>query len=186
MKKVIASIILCLMMFLLAGCTFTLPHFNLSSDKENTVTSNTKIDLADTEYFAPNDGSYLVLGKEGKDDSFKWYKNKDDLNDNYYAGKYYLYTGTDAFKFVTSEISSYGVTEEELIRVLDGNYDKLVVLFVEYSDIFIDGNSEYDSFNNSIDKDHPKSISYYGEIDENGNLNLVNMLSANPIVFEKN
>lgn len=176
MRKLVISLML-ITCLLFSSCSF-------SFGKKETESSKQSVSVENTEYTA-GDGSYLILGKQGEKDNWKWYQTSSDLEDNYYAGKYQFFQGKTARTFITKEIKDYGVTEEEIDRVTNKNYDNLVVFFVEYSEIKIDGQSQMEQFNNSIDKAHPKSISYYGQINEKGDLALVNMLSANQVVFTK-
>ena len=172
MKKFLTIIISLICVLSMTGCgiTFNFGHTDNPSEKDNTQMSA----LLDNTAYVAGDSSYLLLGPNSTLNNFKWYQSQDNLTDNY-----------DAAKFVTEDKSCYGVTKDELSRVSSGDYSKLVVIYVEYSDIMIDGESKIVEFNNSIDKDNPKSITYYGEIDEKGNLGLVNMMSANVLSFTK-
>jgi hypothetical protein len=51
--------------------------------------------------------------------------------------------------------------------------------------MMINGVQQIDIFKNTIDKKNPKSCAYYGQIEENGNLYLVNMMTATPYSFKK-
>ena len=183
MKKFLTIIISLICVLSMTGCgiTFNFGHTDNSSEKDNTQMSA----LLDNTAYVAGDSSYLLLGPNSTLNNFKWYQSQDNLTDNYYAGMYTAYFGDNAAKFITEDKSCYGVTKEELSRVSSGDYSKLVVLYVDYSEIMIDGESKLAEFNNSIDKDNPKSITYYGEIDEKGNLGLVNMMSANILSFTK-
>ena len=176
MKKSILALLV-IMCIIFTGCSVTTTNTKPEKETKNINVENTK--------YTASDNSYLVLGKSGEKDGWKWYQSESNLEDNYYAGKYQFFSGNAAKTFITKEITCYGITEEELERVTGGNYDNLVVFFVEYSEIKVEGESKMEQFNNSIDKVHPKSVSYYGQTDEDGNLNLVNMMSANQVTFTK-
>lgn len=183
MKKIILIVLSLILIVSMTGCGI---NFNFGQTNNSNKKDNSQIDtrLDNTTYVA-GDSSYLILGSNSTLNNFNWYQSQDNLTDNYYAGMYTAYFGDNAAKFITEDKSCYGVTKEELSRVSSGDYSKLVVLYVNYSEIMIDGKSKLAEFNNSIDKDNPKSITYYGEIDEKGNLSLVNMASANIISFTK-
>jgi len=178
MKKyllLIVSLLMC--MLLITGCTFKI---NIPVKKN--LDSN-KFSVENTKYTA-NDNSYLILEEYGKKDNFKWYESREVLDNNYYLGTYSIYIGDEAAKFITEEKSCYGVTKDELERVTNKDYSNLIVMYVNYSDIIIDGESKIAEFNNSIDKDNPKSMTYYGQYTEN-NLYLYNMMNANQLTFTK-
>ena len=49
-----------------------------------------------------------------KDGTFKYYRYKTDLTDNYYVGTYKVYKGNDAIKYITNDLSHYGYTKSKI------------------------------------------------------------------------
>ncbi len=70
--------------------------------------------------FVLKDNSYIVFNE---DKTFIWYKTKEDLEDNYYKGKYTVYRGENAIKYITNDLSIYTVSEQEQRAFLDNNKD---------------------------------------------------------------
>ena len=69
-----------------------------------------KFDDVSNKKWKLNDGSLITLNR---DNTFYWYKEADNLNDNYYAGKYKVYQGENAIRYIANELSKYGITEDE-------------------------------------------------------------------------
>jgi hypothetical protein len=74
--------------------------------------------------FVAKDGSYIVFKK---DKTFYWYKDKDNLEDNYYYGTYEIYRGENAVEHISSDLALYGVTEAEQRDIIkkQGNKDPI-------------------------------------------------------------
>jgi hypothetical protein len=65
--------------------------------------------------FIAEDGSFIVFND---DMTFYWYRDKDNLEDNYYYGVYEIYRGENAIGHISSDLSLYNVTEEEQRNLL--------------------------------------------------------------------
>ena len=68
-----------------------------------------------TSWTAEDDNSKLILDDKG---NFFWYQDDSVHDDNYFAGKYTILMGADAFNFLTHDLKQYGITEEELMDVI--------------------------------------------------------------------
>lgn len=66
-----------------------------------------------------SDGSQLCLQRDG---SFRYYRSADDHENQYYEGDYEVYYGQAAMEKIAS-MEGYGLTMEELERVLSVNMD---------------------------------------------------------------
>lgn len=71
--------------------------------------------LAGTSWLSGDDASQWVFGEDG---TFHWYQTKGETDDNYFAGTYEFQIGRDAIRYLTNELSGYGVTEQELQAVI--------------------------------------------------------------------
>ena len=100
----------------ITALTFLL--INLFSNNKGGSSNNI---LKDTTWIA-GDESEMVFG----DDRLYWYRDEGVHDDNYYTGTYKFYMGSDALEFLTDDLSSYGVTKEELEGLFDRNskYDE--------------------------------------------------------------
>ncbi len=58
-----------------------------------------------------DDGSKLVLSENQQ---MVWYESQESHHDNYYTGTYVVYRGPDAVEYLTTELSDYGITKEQL------------------------------------------------------------------------
>ena len=68
-----------------------------------------------------DDKSMLYLNV---DNTYTWYLNDDDHEDNYYEGKFQTYKGEEAIKYIATNLKDYGLTEEEQRNFFkDGNHD---------------------------------------------------------------
>ena len=131
------------------------------------VTSNT---LNATSWVL-SDNSEMKFSAVG---GFAWYKTKDVYNDNYYSGSYRYYEGKEAVKVITTELSKYAVTEDELQRIFDSsdiyNEENFVVIIVQYSNSLING--QYEANTNYIP--------FYGFMLQDGTfLDIANMNTGN-------
>lgn len=113
--------------------------------------------------------------------SFKYYKSKDDLSDNYYLGTYECYTGEPAVKYITKNLKDFGITKQEL--------DYLFKMGPEYKKenfacIVLSNNEFIVGGQNTLNA--PVMTPYYGFYFEDKNsLNLANMNSGNYFYFSK-
>lgn len=103
----------------------------IENKDENITPSVTNNAMANTSWIA-SDNSEMVFTSI----SFNWYKDKGVYTDNYYTGTYKFYIGEDAVNYITTELSSYGVTKEELNslfdRVEEYSVDNFVVFDFSY------------------------------------------------------
>ena len=82
-----------------------------------TGTVSTDPTIKETNIFEEND--WMEIHSESlivpeTDGTFKYYRDRLNLDDYYYEGHYEFYMGEDAYKYVTEDLSKYGVTKEEL------------------------------------------------------------------------
>lgn len=106
-------------------------------------------------WIAFTDQSYIVFDK--KDKSFKYYQTYLDKTDNYYSGKYQIYYGEEAFEYITEDLSSSGITKDELQSLIDNNYDyetnNLICICLDHDSLMVDGVRQ---------EREPWTIHYYG------------------------
>lgn len=86
--------------------------------------------LAGTSWISADDGSQWVFGE---DQSFYWYQTKDVTDDNYYGGTYECHAGRDGMDYLTGELASYGVSEEEMMSVIDSTEQYTLDKFICFS-----------------------------------------------------
>ncbi len=126
--------------------------------------------------FIVSDDSYIVFNK---DKTFYWYKDKNNLNDNYYYGTYTVYRGENAVQYISKNLAIYGLSEEDQYKMID--------------DINMDnGISYYFNLNlyneksviNGISKKMENASYYYGIASENfENFKMINLMSSNSAYF---
>lgn len=131
--------------------------------------------LANTSWIL-SDSSEMVFGSEG----FNWYKDENVYTDNYYTGTYEVYVGATAVEFITVNLSSYGITKQELEDYFARNEgygeDNFMVLVLNNQQVIIDGNTQI--LNNMVP--------YYGFVLKSGTyLDLANMNTASYTSFTK-
>ena len=127
--------------------------------------------------YVAQDGSYLVLND---DKTFYWYIDKESKND-YYYGRYNVYRGNYAVKYITSELSIYGITEEEQRQTIN-NIDIKNAIDHYYLITIINEKVVIDGKENSIFKE----TRYYGFATEDYNeLDLLNVDANNYAIFIK-
>ena len=146
---------------------------------EEDVTDVTKpqsnYSLANTSWVL-SDSSEMVFGSDG----FNWYKDENIYTDNYYTGTYEVYVGATAVEFITVNLSSYGITKQELEDYFARNEgygeDNFMVLVLNNQQVIIDGNTQI--LNNMVP--------YYGFVLKSGTyLDLANMNTASYTSFTK-
>lgn len=84
---------------------------------ENILNNNISKSITGKSWEA-SDGSLLVMEDNG---DFKYYKDKEDLEDYYFEGKYKIYTGEDAIQYIDEDLEEYGVTEQEQRDIFERN-----------------------------------------------------------------
>ena len=96
--------------------------------------------LANTTWIA-RDGSEAIFSE----DRLEWYKDEGEHDDNYQNGAYKFYVGAEAVKYITDDLSDYGVTSAELaelfLRNEEYNADNFVVFDINF-DKFVMGGEE--------------------------------------------
>lgn len=153
MKKLLLFVLACL---LLVGCGSS---------------SNYDEEMIKGKSFSMSDGSYIIF-KE--DNTFKWYRSKDVLDDYYYEGTYTVYRGENAINYIAKDLEDFGVTEKEQRDLLERNPDIKI-------DMYFNINLHNEKV--IMDKEETKmdsDVHYYGQSNETyDSFNLVNMNTAN-------
>lgn len=99
--------------------------------------------LKDTTWTA-NDNSEIVF----KNNRVTWYKTSKNDDKNYYSGKYKVYLGKKATKYLTNDLKEYGVTESELKTLYSTSSkdyykeDNLIVIDINYEEYILDGKKQ--------------------------------------------
>ncbi len=87
-------------------------------------------------------GSEVVFSKNRID----WYQDPKNYDDNYYSGVYKFYMGKDAVKYITQELSQYGVTKSELESLFrrsdEYSEEKFVVFDIRYDKFILNGQEQ--------------------------------------------
>ena len=91
------AILLFSALFTLTGC-----NFNFLNPKDK-VSGHSFV----------TDDKFESLLELKNDGSFKFYKSKSDLTDNYYEGTYELYCGDEAIEYIDTKLSQYALTRKE-------------------------------------------------------------------------
>lgn len=158
----------------------------ISSNIGNILASGNTLDqlqskgeISGNRFIGKYEDSLLDLKRDG---TFLYYRDKDDLTDNYYEGTYEVYQGEDAVEYITTELVSYGVTEQELRAFFTRNtgemsVDNFYCLVLNNQTCIINGENTIDT---------PVATPYYGFYLEDQNLfRIVNMNTASYVYFEK-
>lgn len=148
-------------------------------DEEPVTPAVTQITLPSTKWLFASDSSEIVFTETG----FNWYKDENIYTDNYYTGTYKFYMGAEAAKYITEDLSSYGVTSDELqglYSTVDGKSEaNLVVLVLETTSMYIGGQLTDLAAT-------PIVAPYYGfAIKDGETLDLANMKSATYATLNK-
>ena len=69
-----------------------------------------------------NDNSMLYLNN---DNTYMWYLNDNQHEDNYYQGRYNSYNGQEAIEYISTYLKEYGITEEEQENLFEEGTKKL-------------------------------------------------------------
>ncbi len=123
-----------------------------------------------------SDNSEIIFDK----DRFNWYLNQNDHTDNVQYGDYVFYVGDLAVEYITKDLKSFGVTNDELVKLFNSNekYDKsnFVVFNIKLEGYTINGKTT------TVNQD----IYWYGFLlNDNKNLQVVNMTTATYYNFIK-
>lgn len=124
-----------------------------------------------------SDSSEMVF----TEDRLNWYQSEADYTDNYYTGSYALYVGEDAVEYITTTLSSYGVTKDELESVFENNENysvsNFIVIDVIYDSTVIGGVTSVPT--------NPHTP-YFGFVLEDGTfLDIANMNTGSYLSFAK-
>lgn len=154
------------------------PQENREESKENKEKEQETSLITEYLWQASGDSSLIVCKTDG---SFKYYQSAEDLTNYYYEGTYEFYMGKKAITYITTELSEYAVTKDELEALIDRSEEyeesNFVVLVLNNEACMIDGENVAET---------PYRTPYYGFcLEENGepNLGLVNMNSGNYAIY---
>lgn len=121
------------------------------------------------------DKSVLYLNKNN---SYTWYQDDTNHNDNFYVGTYEFYTGTDAIDYITNHLKEYGITEEEQRRLFQNgqyNLSDYYLVMLNCTKMIINGAEQ---------TPQTPIVPYYGFYDPTTKrLSLVNMNTGNKAEF---
>ena len=129
------------------------------------------------------DGSELQLAADG---SFIWYMDPADHEDNYIQGTYQVYFDEDARAAITGDLSSYGITSDEIDDVLSDDLyyqngeARLMCMVLNNESVIMDGSEVLDIVPVS------PTVGTYVSHDGTEALDLFNMETANDWYFTKN
>ena len=102
--------------------------------------------ITEYDWQSSEDSSLIVCETDG---SFKYYQSAEDLTNNYFEGTYEFYMGKKAVTYITTQLSDYGVTKEELEGIYDRNeeYDEsnFVILVLNNEACIVDGENQMES-----------------------------------------
>lgn len=145
---IVSALIMAGVIFLAVEYIQDIDRYNDYSTVETTddrnASSGLQKKIEKNNWITVNDHSYLVFNK--KDKSFTYYQSYLDTSDNYYTGQYRIYTGEDAFDYITGDLSDYGITKSELRQMIRMNdeydMDNLICLCLDNEELVTDGESE--------------------------------------------
>ncbi len=162
---------------LLAMAIASTVAFSGCSEEKSTNETASSI-ITEYNWQASGDSSLIACEIDG---TFKYYQSAEDLTNNYFEGTYEFYMGEAAVTYITTELSDYGVTKEELEGVFDRSEeyeeDNFVVFILNNEACMMDGV-------NQIEK--PYQTPYFGfcvESEGTPCLDIANMNSGNSYFF---
>lgn len=153
-----------------------LDKYGTAEEEEDSV-FDTDIDSFAGKEYVVEDDSVIYFGE---DQTFVWYLDDEEHEDNYYQGSYLTYRGVHARDVLVSEMTEYGVTDEELEEYFERNtgddfYSEenftLLILQREYA--IVDG---------SVVEEDLYDRHYMGFLND-GYYDAVNMDSAEYVLF---
>ena len=113
-----------------------------ANDRQTNFNDKNIKKITKNNWVAMEDGSYLEFGKQ---QTFKYYKSYYDTSDNYYTGKYRMYSGSDALEQLTKTYKDYGITRTDVKCLINNNKafseDNFRNVFIPNSITSISGNS---------------------------------------------
>ena len=108
-------------------------------NNDSTLNSEENIDAISGYSWKTNDEMYLYLYP---DNSFLWFQDSSNLDDNYYYGTYEVYKGESAIDYVSEIVIDNGATQDEQYQLIEEfsenikgnpkNYYYVLVLNNEY------------------------------------------------------
>jgi len=126
-----------------------------------------------------SDGSELVFQEDG---ILSWWREEGNHDGDVFQGPYVAHRGQAAYDFVVDDLSDYGVTAEELDRILasgdsDRELNDLVVFTLDHQTVIMDGKSY--TFDDPV-------VPYYGFLNDDASaMEVVNMRTATVYHFTK-
>ena len=118
--------------------------------------------ISETEWIDKNSGAGMLFEAN---DNFKYYKNHNDLTNNYYTGTYEIYFGYEAMEILETKYGQYGVTSDSICDEIDNErglsgVSEFMILVLHNDGCWVDGE-------NTIDLKWDKV--YMGYYDDNRN-----------------
>lgn len=169
---------ICLLLKLVTSTNSYIDNIKNKKDESAMATKNdSKLKLAGNSYTCNDDSLIYFYDNQ----TFKWYKSKYDLTDNYYEGTYTIYHADEAINYIAHDLTEYGLTKAEQEKIIK-SYGS-------------DAKKYYYNLNlntkkivmNRVSETMNKTTSYYGfSINNNKTFNLVNINTAIRSVFTKN
>ena len=136
-----------------------------------------KLKLADNNYTCNDDSLIYFYANQ----TFKWYKSKYDLTDNYYEGTYTIYHADKAINYIAHDLTEYGLTKKEQEKIIKAYGSEAKKYYYN-----LNLNTKKIVMNR-VSKESNKTTSYYGfAINDNKTLDFVNINTASKIVYTKN
>ena len=136
-----------------------------ANDRQTNFNDKNIKKITKNNWVAMEDGSYLEFGKQ---QTFKYYKSYYDTSDNYYTGKYRMYSGSDALEQLTKTYKDYGITRTDVKSLINNNKafseDNFILLVLENDGMWIDGENTKDEEWDSV---------YYGFLVSNPDTSLL-------------
>jgi len=151
---------------------------DVDKDSDKPEVSDEAARLTSYNWQGTKDGSLMVFEQDG---TFRYYQSAEDFTDNYFEGTYEFYVGADAVDYITTDLSDYSVTKDELKRLFDNSDEYDESNFVCFT---LNNEACYMGGENSVDEPYPTS--YFGFcLEEDGDLylDIANMNTANYHLF---
>ncbi|MCR5134943.1 MAG: hypothetical protein K6B12_04835 [Clostridiales bacterium] len=175
-----ASILaLCLLLITglaLTGCSFS---FNIGGGGDKPDPAKYGEETFSGTTWTAGDGSELVFGDDG---ILHWYRTEGVHDGDRFEGPYVAHRGQAAYDFLVDDLTEYGVTAEELDRLIgtgdpDRELDDLVVYTLDHQTVIMDG--EPYTFDDPV-------VPYYGFLNDDATkMDVVNMRTATTYLFTK-
>ena len=102
--------------------------------------------ISETEWIDKNSGASLLFEA---DDNFKYYKDHNDLTNNYYTGTYEIYFGYEAMDILEKKYSQYGVTSDSICDEIESErglsgVSEFMILVLHNDGCWVDGENTID------------------------------------------